>query len=158
MMDNTYIIFASDHGEMLGDHGLYTKSLPYEASIRVPLIVTGPGINGRHTSDALVELIDVNPTICSLAGLPPQDGIDARSFGDILLNYVQTHREEAVSAIRNFRLIRTQDYKLIQHENDITELYDLRNDPDELHSVSKDHPEVVRDLQSRLGPRFQFLP
>jgi len=158
MMDNTYIIFASDHGEMLGDHGLYTKSLPYEASIRVPLIVTGPGINGRHTSDALVELIDVNPTICSLAGLPPQDGIDARSFGDILLNDVQTHREEAVSAIRNFRLIRTQDYKLIQHENDITELYDLRNDPDELHSVSKDHPEVVRDLQSRLGPRFQFLP
>jgi choline-sulfatase len=158
MMDNTYIIFASDHGEMLGDHGLYTKSLPYEASIRVPLIVTGPGINGRHTSDALVELIDVNPTICSLAGLPPQDGIDARSFGDILLNDVQTHREEAVSAIRNFRLIRTQDYKLIQHENDITELYDLRNDPDELHSVSKDHPEVVRDLQSRLGSRFQFLP
>jgi len=158
MMDNTYIIFASDHGEMLGDHGLYTKSLPYEASIRVPLIVTGPGINSRHTSDALVELIDVNPTICSLAGLPPQDGIDACSFGDILLNDVQTHREEAVSAIRNFRLIRTQDYKLIQHENDITELYDLRNDPDELHSVSKHHPEVVRDLQNRLGPRFQFLP
>ena len=157
-LDNTVIVFTSDHGEMLGDHGLYTKSLPYEASIRVPLIVTGPGINSRHTSDALVELIDVNPTICSLAGLPPQDGIDACSFDDILLNDVQTHREEAVSAIRNFRLIRTQDYKLIQHENDVTELYDLRNDPDELHSVSKHHPEVVRDLQNRLGPRFQFLP
>jgi hypothetical protein len=75
MRDNTYIIFASDHGEMLGDHGLYTKSLPYEASVRVPLIAAGPGIRGGCTSDALVELIDVNPTICALAGLAVAFGL-----------------------------------------------------------------------------------
>ena len=47
MTDNTYVIFSSDHGEMLGDHGLYTKSVPYEASVHVPLIVAGPGIERR---------------------------------------------------------------------------------------------------------------
>ena len=68
MLDNTYIIYSSDHGEMLGDHGLYTKSVAYEASLRVPLIVTGPGIPKNQVSDGLVELIDLNPTICDFAG------------------------------------------------------------------------------------------
>ena len=68
MLENTYIIYSSDHGEMLGDHGLYTKSTAYEASLRVPLIVAGPGIEGNRVSDELVELIDVNPTICDLVG------------------------------------------------------------------------------------------
>ena len=158
MMDNTYIIFASDHGEMLGDHGLYTKSLPYEASIRVPLIVSGPDIQGGQSSDALVELIDVNPTICQLAGLTLQEGLDACSFGSVLRNDKETHREETVSAIQNFRLIRTHEYKLNQHENEVTELYDLKNDPDELKSVTSERPDVVQNLAQRLNRRFQFLP
>ena len=80
MLDNTYIIYSSDHGEMLGDHGLYTKSVAYEASLRVPLLVAGPGIAGNQISDSLVELIDLNPTICELAGVPVLPRIDARSI------------------------------------------------------------------------------
>ena len=154
MRENTYIFFASDHGEMLGDHGLYTKSLPYEPALRVPLIATGPGIRSWQVSDALVELIDVNPTICALAGLPPQPGIDALSFDWVLNGDERAHRTETVSAIRNFRLIRTHDYKLVQHYNDRTELYDLNEDPEELHNIADAHPDVVRTLGRRLNERY----
>jgi choline-sulfatase len=156
MRENTYIIFASDHGEMLGDHGLYTKSLPYEASVRVPLMVAGPGISGGRTSDALVELIDVNPTSCALAGLNPQEGIDARSFDRLLTGEADAHRTETVSAIKNFRMIRTQEHKLIQHYNNHTDLYDLIHDPNERQNIAGDNPDLVRTLTQRMNARYLF--
>jgi choline-sulfatase len=154
MLENTYVIFSSDHGEMLGDHGLYTKSVAYEASLRVPLIAAGPGVERGRVSDALVELIDVNPTICELAGLPPQENIDARSVGPVLRGEADGHREDAVSAITNFRTIRTDRYKLIDNYNAPNELYDLQEDPQELHNIAADRSEIVRDLRGRLHRRF----
>jgi choline-sulfatase len=153
--DNTYIVFASDHGEMLGDHGLYTKSCPYEAALRVPLIVSGPGIEGGRTSDTPVELIDVNATICDFAGLAPQPGIDAISFRPVLEGTTDTHRTETVSAFRGFRLIRTPDHKLVENANDVDELYDLRSDPDEQNNVAEEHPAVVSRLSARMKERFR---
>lgn len=158
MADDTIIVFASDHGEMLGDHGLYTKSVPYEAALRVPLIAAGPGITGGRTSDALVELIDVNPTLCAMAGLPAQEGLDARDFSGMLSGEQSTHREEAASALREFRLIRTAKYKLIAHESGETELFDLENDPDELENVAAGRPETVQTMRRRLRERFHFPP
>ncbi len=158
MGEDTIVVFASDHGEMLGDHGLYTKSVPYEAALRVPLIAAGPGISGGRTSDALVELIDVNPTLCGLAGLPAQEGLDAKDFSPVLAGERSIHREEAASALRQFRLIRTAEYKLIAHETGETELYDLENDPDEQKNVSAERPDVVQTLRRRLRRRFHFPP
>ena len=154
MLENTYIIFTSDHGEMLGDHGLYTKWVPYEPSLRVPLMVAGPGIEGGRVSEALVELIDVNPTICELAGLHPQENIDARSLGAVLRGESDDHRVDIVSALRNFRCIRTVRHKFIDNYNDIPELYDLEADPDELDNIADDDPETVRRLRRRLNARF----
>jgi len=138
---------------MLGDHGLYTKSVAYEAALRVPLIVAGPGIEGGRTSDALIELIDVNPTICELAGLRPQENIDALSFAPLLRGGA-THRSGTVSAIRNFMCIRTDRYKLIKNYNDVTELYDLAEDPDELNNIASERRDVVRELSGRMKGRF----
>ena len=154
MMDNTYIVYSSDHGEMLGDHGLYTKSVPYEASIRVPLLLAGPGIEGGRVSDALIELIDVNPTLCELAGLPAQENIDAQSFAPILHGASTSHRTEAFSRIRNFTLVRTERHKFVQHENDAAELYDLESDPDELHNIAQEDRETKRALRERLVARL----
>ena len=154
MTDNTYVIFSSDHGEMLGDHGLYTKSVPYEASVHVPLIVAGPGIEGGRVSDALVELIDMNPTICDLAGVPPLSDIDARSIGAVLRGEAEEHRTETVSGISNFRCIRTREYKLVENYNDVTELYDLIADPTEEHNIAEQEPEVRRELSRRLSARY----
>jgi choline-sulfatase len=152
--ERTFVVFTSDHGEMLGDHGIYTKSVAYEGAIHVPLIVAGPGIEGGRTSDALVELIDVNPTLCELAGVPPHENIDARSLAHVLRGEAAAHRTECVSAIRNFRLVRTERYKLVQNYNDLTELYDLREDPHELVNLAEPEREVARDLSVRLRDRF----
>ena len=118
-------------------------------------IASGPGIEGGRVSDVPVELIDVNPTICELAGIPPQGNIDARSVAPLLRGETAEHRTETVSAIRNFRCIRTRTHKLIQSYNDRVELYDLERDPDELHNIADEAPDLVRALSARLTRRFQ---
>lgn len=155
MQEHTYIVFSSDHGEMLGDHGLYTKSVVYEASLRVPLIVAGPGIEGGRVSDALVELIDLHLTICALAGVPFPEEMDACSIVPLLRGEAASHRTEAVSAIRHFRCIRTKEHKLIQNYNDRAELYDLEEDPEEVHNIAEEEPDLVRALGQRLAQRFK---
>jgi arylsulfatase len=154
VLDQTYIVFTSDHGEMLGDHGLYTKSVPYDGAVHIPLLVAGPGIEGGRVSDALVELIDVHPTLCELAGLPLQENVDDRSFAGVLRGQQAEHRADVVTAIRNFRSIRTQRHALIENENDLTELYDLKADPQELENVAPQRPDLVRELSWRLRQRF----
>ena len=153
-LDNTYIVFSSDHGELLGDHGLYTKSAAYEASLRVPLIVAGPDIKGGRVSNALCELIDLNATICQFAGLESQPDIDARSLVPILNEETDIHREETVAALQNFRCIRTATHKYIQNYNDIDELYDLLRDPDELHNIVGESPNLIADFSRRLRRRL----
>ena len=154
MLENTYIIYSSDHGEMLGDHGLYTKSLAYEASLRVPLIVAGPGIEGNRVSHELVELIDINPTICDLVGVPVLENIDGQSIGPVVRGETETHRSETVSRLGSFTCIRTQTHKLIENRDGFIELYDLQNDPDELDNIADDNPQLVEELTSVMNRRY----
>ncbi len=78
--ENTVVIYASDHGEMLGDRDLYYKSVPYEASVRIPLVISGAGIRQGAECDALVQLNDLAATITELAGLSMPGGVDSRSL------------------------------------------------------------------------------
>ena len=154
MHENTYVIFASDHGEMLGDFGAYLKQMPYEAALRVPLIIAGPGIEPGSRSDEPVELIDVNATICDLAGLRPQPEIDAESLLPVLLGETKFHREDAISAISEFRLIRTKSHKYVRNQGDVDELYDLNDDPLEMTNIANRNPALVRELSDRMNMRF----
>lgn len=155
MLNNTYIIFTSDHGEMLGDHGMYTKWLAYEPSIHVPLIIAGPSIEAGKTSDAMVELIDLNVTSCELAHLPSDGRLyDSKSFVHILHGKGGTHRKDIVTCGENFKCIRTDRYKYIDNINDIPELYDLLKDPEETNNIAAEHPSLVKDLSKRITQRF----
>ncbi|MEQ8674451.1 MAG: sulfatase-like hydrolase/transferase [Aggregatilineales bacterium] len=154
MTENTLIIFVSDHGEMLGDHALYKKHVAYEPAMRVPLIVSGLGIEGGRVNDSLIELIDLNPTICEMAGLSPQPGLDAESFAPILRGETTTHRQNTVTAERHYRAIRTHQYKLIQNYNDIFELYDLEDDPYETHNIADENDTIVSGLYKQMSRRF----
>jgi choline-sulfatase len=153
MMENTYIVYTSDHGEMLGDHGLYAKSVSYEPALRVPLLVAGPGIEGERVSHALVELIDLNATVCELAGLPRQENIDARSFTAILRGEGGTFRTETISTIRQFQCIRTERFKYVNNYNDTAELYDLKNDPQELNNIASQETALASELALCLRQR-----
>ncbi|MGH2351506.1 MAG: arylsulfatase [Chloroflexota bacterium] len=80
--ENGYICFTSDHGELMGDHHLFRKSLPYEGSARIPLLLKGPagsGIHRNNTSDAVVELRDVMPSLLDCASLPIPASVEGRS-------------------------------------------------------------------------------
>ena len=153
-LDNTYIIFSSDHGEMLGDHGLFTKTFAYESSLHVPLLVAGPGISGGRVSDAIVELHDINPSICELAGVPLQENIDARSFLPVLRGDSTDHRPNAIATQRHWRCIRTQDHKYVENIGHTAELYDLREDPDEVRNIVSDQGEIAGELARALNRRM----
>ncbi len=85
LADNTYVCFVSDHGELMGDHGLFRKTLPYEGSARVPFIIKGPQggcvpqRRGGISCDKAVELMDVMPTLLDCAGLPVPASVEGRS-------------------------------------------------------------------------------
>jgi choline-sulfatase len=152
--DNTYIVLSSDHNESLGDHGLWGKHTAYEASMRVPLIAAGPGIEGGRVSDAMVELMDVNPTLCELAGLPQQESIDARSFAPILQGHAETHRDACVTMEHPYAAIRTPSHKFIDTLESDWELYGLREDPDERRNLAGEQPQLARELRGRLRHRM----
>lgn len=151
---DTYVVLSADHGEMLGDHSLPIKHQAYEPSWRVPLIVSGPGLPEGAVSDALIELIDVGETICDLAGALPPANIDARSFLPLLRGETTDHRDHVLTIERPYRAIRTERWKLIETYNDMTELYDMSADPDELHNVIKDNRDVARRLTRMMTNGF----
>ncbi len=149
-LDHTIIIFTADHGEMLGDMGLYIKHVGYDSSLRVPLAVCGPGIQQGVTTDALVEWVDLNPTICELAGVEPVQNIDGRSIAPILRGEANEHRNCCVFSEHNYHGLRTHDHKLIVNENDITEMYDLQADPQELNNIANNEFGKDGDKQIEL--------
>jgi arylsulfatase A-like enzyme len=96
--ERTLIIFTSDHGEMLGDHGIYLKGpYFYEPLLRVPCVLKGPGVSRGLHSDALVELIDLAPTILEAAGLERHPGMQGQSLWPLLRGQAETHRNAVYS-------------------------------------------------------------
>jgi arylsulfatase A-like enzyme len=171
VIDNTYIVFTSDHGIAIGRHGLQGKQNLYEHTWRVPYIVRGPGIAPGSESDALVYLHDSFPTFCDLAGIEPPatiDGNDGRSFRHVLLGSSDRHREVlyglyAGGAKPGMRAVTDGRFKLIKYDvgnnaTQVTQLFDLENNPFELlpeHGVPNlaDQPAyagVRRDLEELL--------
>ena len=142
--ENTVIVFTSDHGEMLGDFGLYQKEVPYESAIRVPLVITGPGIpTGLRNS--LVDWMDLNPTLCELAGLPPQENIDALSLVPDFAELGTPHRDWVIVALSNLRALRTDHHLYVESFNDVNELYDLWRDPTERRNLlAEGDPEALK--------------
>ena len=83
-LENTIVIFSSDHGEMLGDHGLWGKIVPYQPSASVPLIVSGPGVRQGTTSSALVSLIDLTASFLDYAGVLRPKDMDSRLLRSVV--------------------------------------------------------------------------
>jgi choline-sulfatase len=144
LIDNTIVIYTSDHGDMDGDHGLWQKFVLYEPSVAVPLIVTYPKtIPQGKVSRALVEYMGIYPTLAELTGTGVPEGIDARSFAGAARNPGQAGPEAAFSeydlgsAVPQY-MIRTQRYKYIYNDGQIDELYDWEADPGEYVNRAKD--------------------
>ena len=170
--ENTIIVFMSDHGEMLGDHGLLLKGCRfYEGLARVPLIVSWPEIiAGGRISDALVELIDVAPTLLDIADLSVPQHVQGKSLWPILnrsaeetyhRDFVRSEYYRALKENRNQEtgslgtyatMIRDRRHKLVvYHGHDTGELFDLESDPDEFENLwdSPGHRDLRFSLMKR---------
>ncbi len=164
--DDTVIVFTSDHGEMLGDHGLLYKGCRfYEGLVRVPLVFSWPGrIRRDLRTDALVELIDLSATLLDLAGIEAPEAMQGQSLLPILTGdadpdrhrpfvrceYFDALDEVNVQGSRSFAtMYRDERYKLcVYHTHGTGELYDLREDPWEFDDLwaHPDHRDIHREL------------
>ncbi|HVU90011.1 MAG TPA: sulfatase-like hydrolase/transferase [Pirellulales bacterium] len=135
----TIVIFTSDHGLAVGSHGLFGKQNLYEHSMHVPLVFTGPGIK-HGSSEALVYLLDLLPTICALARAKTPDEVDGQSLAPILRGEKAKVRDSLGTAYRDVqRAVRDERWKLIRYPQiNRTQLFDLANDPDEMRDLSSD--------------------
>ena len=161
--DNTIVIFMSDHGELLGDHGVYLKGpYSYDCSIRVPLIISWPGrFKAGLKSDALVELVDLVPTLLNAVDMPIPNRVQGKSMFDICAgkadphnhkDYVYTEYYVAQPFHRDLKelplvtTVRTRTHKCAVYAGlEIGELYDLQADPHEYDNLWDDPKR--RDLK-----------
>ncbi|MBC2602971.1 arylsulfatase [Puniceicoccus vermicola] len=145
LAENTWIVFTSDHGEMLGDHHLYRKGYPYEASARVPLIVKPPQsveYPKGSVCETVVEMMDFLPTLLDCAGLPAPDQIDGRSFLNHVVGKSQAslrpylHGEHTLFGY-SLQWLTDGREKYVWHSGTGREqLFDLSDDPNEVKDLS----------------------
>ncbi len=155
LMDDTIVMYTSDHGDMMGEHGLWFKNAAYEWSSRVPWIAAGPDIATRRVPEA-ASLLDIGPTICSLAGIKPvYERTDGRDLADLLRGEREPGLGVAImenygeGMVRGSRTVRRGPHKLTSVPGHEPELYDLDEDPDEWNDVADDpeYAEVRRELE-----------
>ena len=163
MLDNTWILYTSDHGEMGGDHGLMSKCVLYEAAVRVPLIVRPPGGCPPRVVDSLVEHLDVPTTVREIAGAPPLPSSEGRSLLVTLRGESPAPRAVTVSENWGFAVFETDRYKLVVDEDALApcQVFDLHEDPAEDHDLLQDPQSaaVVEELMETLArPFFRRAP
>lgn len=152
-LENTIILFSADQGIAIGSHGLLGKQNLYDAGMKSPLFFAGPGVR-KGESTALVYLLDIYPTVCDLVGAEPPKGIDGASFKPVLQGKNKAARENLLLAYRDAqRAWRDDRWKLIRYPQvDVTQLFDLKNDPHETKDLAGDpaHAARVTDLIGQL--------
>jgi arylsulfatase A-like enzyme len=160
LIDNTYICFVSDHGELLGDHNLFRKSLPYDGSSRVPFILAGPhdsAIKRGEIHSEVAELRDVMPTLLDCAGLPIPECVEGRSLlpvareeSVIWRDYIHCEHPHFGQSVQ---WLTDGKWKYIWRSEDGHEqLFNLEEDPQELHDLADyaEHAELLKSWRERL--------
>jgi len=165
-LDNTYILFTSDHGIAVGRHGLTGKQNLYEHTWRVPMIVTGPGIAPGTRAPGNVYLLDILATICDFAGVDAPDTNEGISFAPVALGQQQTVRDVlfgvyAGGSTPGIRSVRVGDWKLVQYDlfdgqTHETQLFNLAENPFELLEEHRD-PAVIALTGNTPGPNQRNL-
>lgn len=156
---NTIVVFAADSGVARGSHGLIGKQNLYEHSIRVPLVIAGPGIAQGQKTSAMCYLFDVLPTLGKLCNVPAPATSEGREFSSTLKDPQQPARPEMIFAYRGVqRAIRDERYKLIRYPHiDKTQLFDLQSDPFEKHDLVGEpaHADRVKGMLAKLEEQLR---
>ncbi|MDR1958840.1 MAG: sulfatase-like hydrolase/transferase [Planctomycetaceae bacterium] len=146
--DNTYIFFAADNGLAIGAHGLFGKQNMFEHSVKVPLLVAGPGLPRNERIETPVYLQDIVPTSLNAAGAEVPEHIQFKSLLPLIRGEESTHYDAIYGAyMQQQRMVRKGDFKLILYpKGNIFLLFNLKNDPDERNNLA-DKPEYAAKTQ-----------
>jgi arylsulfatase A-like enzyme len=156
---NTIIVYAADSGVARGSHGLIGKQNLYEHSMRVPLIVAGPGIAADKRSEAMCYLFDVMPTLGKLCGIATPTGSNGREFSSVLKDPAQPGRPFLMFGYKTIqKALSDGRWKLIRYPHvDRTQLFDLQSDPFETKDLSTDpaQAERIKVMLAKLGAEMK---
>lgn len=152
-LDRTIVLLWGDHGWHLGEHAIWGKHALFEESLRSPLIIRYAGMPspGRE-SQAIVETLDLFPTLCDLAGLPMPAFVNGQSLRPILQD-PEASGHEAIAYTGPAETIRNDRYRLIVHRDGHVELYDHHSQLGETSNVAKENPQVVETLRAQLAAK-----
>ena len=167
LTDNTLIVYTSDQGFYMGEHGWFDKRFMYEESMHTPLVMKLPkGYKAKGDIDAMVQNIDYAPTFLEAAGITPPEDIQGISMLPLLKEgkafkgewrdalYYHFYEYPAEHSVKRHYGVRTDEWKLIHFYNDIDhwELYNLREDPSEMHNLygTEGTEEITASLKERL--------
>jgi choline-sulfatase len=154
-LDDWIILYTSDHGEMLGQHGIWEKTRFYEGSVRVPLVIRWPGRFQPRIVEENVNLCDLFATLCDLAGLAVPAGLDSRSLVPLMLGDTTHWNHESISQFgRDHLMIKQGHLKYQYYGEEVPEvLFDLESDPGENQNLAEraDYAGAMRTFRARLA-------
>jgi choline-sulfatase len=152
--NNTIVMLWGDNGWNLGEHGLWSKYTNYETSTRVAMMISVPWLPKRGRTQALVELVDMYPSLCELCRLPAPDYLEGTTFVPLIKQPGLPWKKAAFSCLlaRGACTIRTDRHRFIVHPDGQIELYDHQTDPGEDRNLAQDaaHQDTVRALRAAL--------
>ncbi len=163
-LDNTIVVFTSDNGYFLGDHGIGDKRAAYDESLRIPMLIRAPGVKGGTLVDAMTLNIDLAPTLLDFAGVEIPQNVQGRSLRAVLAgeapsdwrtSYFYEYFAEPNFAVPTNFAVRTENAKLIRYpgHEDWTEMFDLKADPFEMKNLINDPQHA--DLRKQLEAEFE---
>ena len=158
LKDNTTIVFWSDHGFFLGEHGMWCKHHTFNEAIHVPLIISSPMMKKGYKSDAMIEYVDLYPTICEIAGITPPNYIHGESFVSVLKNPEKEHKTEIYSRYQTLEVVQDKKFsyrEILQHNTGkvlYNMLFDMENDKKQYFNISNnsEYLEIVNSYSKKL--------
>lgn len=167
--DNTIIVLWGDHGWHLGDHGMWCKHTNYEQAARIPVIIAAPGAARDASTSAMMETVDIYPTLVELAGIEPAPNLDGVSQAEVVRDPSQHVRDYVTHVYprssRLGRAIRNSRYRMVQWkeigakpDSAEMELYDYETDPLETQNIASKYPEIVATMNAELEKQPEPKP
>ena len=154
--DDTYFVFSSDHGEMAMEHQDWYKMTLFEGSVRVPLVMSGPGIKKGQRLKNITSLIDICPTLIEMAELKMKEGLDGESLLPLAQGKTGKSRDWAYACFMGCTtntseyMLRKDNRKYIAYGDFESQLFDIENDPQELNDLASAEPDITSRLDKEL--------
>ncbi|WP_182869435.1 sulfatase [Stieleria mannarensis] len=158
--DNTIVLFTSDHGYHMGEHGHYQKTTLFENATHVPLVIAGPGVSAGSVAATMAEMVDFYPTLSQLAGLPIPQSVSGVSLVPALKDPSASVRDSAFTQYDRGYSLRTPGFRYTSwgtEGSEGVELYDVSKDPEEMHNLADDPAYAAQrqQLAARLRERIE---